>query len=227
MKELLSLGVMCWTKMVIKDYHQQESYPFDSIDSQSIDNVYNVISDLLTNKLDYEKFVTFDANNCNHYGLRFPHHNPPPAKQKGSNFEAFQRRLLRFKDVYLNPSINKMFIFFNRPLKKQSLAEYENILNKADAILKAAAGSENQFLIINNVRETTIKNNINLNITQVDFEFYSTHRDENNVKAQLEYTSHFMPACKKAKIPEILLNFLNASSVNSFIELVPVINDGD
>lgn len=227
MKELLSLGVMCWAKMVIKNYHQQESYPFDSIDSQSIDNVYNVISDLLADKLDYEKFVMFDDKNCNHYGLRFPHHNPPPAKQKGSNFEAFQRRLLRFKNVYLNPAITKMFVFFNRPLNKQSLAEYENILNKADAILSAAAGDNNQFLIINNVRETAVKNGINPNIIQVDFEFYSTHRDENNVKAHLEYTSHFVPACKKAKIPEILLNFLNDSSVKSFIELVPVINDGD
>jgi hypothetical protein len=226
-KEILSLGLMCWTKMLIKRFHQQESYPFDSIDSQSIDNVHTVINDLLTNKLDYEKFVQFDENNCNHYGLRFPHHNPPPVNQQGSNFETFKRRLLRFKSVYENPLITKLFIFFNRPIKKQNLAEYENIVHKADAILKLAAGEDNQFLIINNVRETAIDNHINLNITQVDFEFYSTHHDENNVKAHLEYKSHFIPAYEKAKIPDFLLNFLNDNDTAIYKQIVPVAEHED
>ena len=226
-KEILSLGLMCWTKMLIKRYHQQESYPFDSIDSQSIDNVYNVIKDLLEDKLDYEKFVQFDDGNCNHYGLRFPHHNPPPDNQNGSNFETFKRRLLRFKSVYENSSIIKLFVFFNRPIKKQSLADYKNIMDKADAILKLAAGVDNQFLIINNVRETAIDNHINLNISQVDFDFYSTHHDENNMKAHLEYKPHFIPAYEKANIPCFLLNFLNNEKTAVYRKLVTVAEHED
>lgn len=226
-KEILSLGLMCWTKMLIKRYHQQESYPFDSIDSQSIDNVYTVINDLLADKLDYEKFVQFDDSNCNHYGLRFPHHNPPPANQNGSNFDTFKRRLLRFKSVFEDSSITKLFVFFNRPIKKQGLSDYENILAKADAILKLAAGACNQFLIINNVRETAIDNHVNLNITQIDFEFYSTHHDENNVKAHLEYKPHFIPAYEKAKIPDFLLNFLSDEGAIIYKQIVPVAEHED
>jgi hypothetical protein len=209
-KEILSLGSMCWTKMMLKKYHEQESFPFDSIDSRTINNVQTVIKDLLENKLDYEKFVIFDQKNYNHYGLRFPHHNPPPENQKDSNLETFKRRLLRFKDVYLDTNITKLFIFFNRPHKKQSLAEYEEILKCLEDILSNSAGEDNQCLIINNIRKTAILNYRNKKITQIDLEFYSINRDENNVEAHLEHDSHFIPAYKKANIPEFLLNFLSS-----------------
>lgn len=207
MKEVISLGSMCWTRWLIMPYQtNQETLPFDWLDSKSIKNIHKVIVDLLNDRLNVEQFVTLDEKSCNLYDLWFGHYNPPPKNQKDSNLEVFTRRLNRFKMQYLNPEIKKLFVYYNRQTDKE--INYTDILNTAEDILKNAKGAGNQLLLINHSKNTHISDYENDDVTAFDLDFYSLQHDENNCKTSIKYEEHFVPACKRSNVLNFISRFI-------------------
>lgn len=143
--KIISLGSMCYTMHLVNKY-KVLSYPFDSVNGYSLQNVVTVLEHMQNNTLDVEKFITLgDAslfnevnkysvdwmNNKPHtsgYGMWIAHHVPnKPTFQKDDNVTTFTRRFHRLKDELNSP--NKcILVYYNR--EKEVNQRHALLLNK-------------------------------------------------------------------------------------------------
>jgi hypothetical protein len=198
--EIISLGASCHTKELIVNYQtNKQSMPFDSVNSYCIDNVYNVIEDLLNDRICYEKYVDFNERHENCYGLWFGHFDPPPQKQAESNLIVFKRRLGRFKDAFLSDH-SKLFVFYNRQSKKDY--PENKMLSKINSILEKANGN-NKILIINHIKDTMTETETDhLKIVNLDV---SIDKDTfNSLKPKQYFKEYLMSNFKKHGVLEFL-----------------------